>query len=478
MDTNSLNPHYNTNQQNSVEYPIRSLKFILKKLKIRQLFYQFIHDPRSRIDDYDLTSLLMHGLATHLFRAPSKNKFRLYLMRLNASNAVAKFNGIEKHHSPCVRTLDDVLLNLNPNDFMPILPSIFSSLCRQKVFQLHPEFIPNGEYAITIDAHVTHTYHERSQHPCRNCPYCLKRTRGEKVWYVHLDLVASFVAPCGLQIPLLFHRIRARPEWGQLSENAWKQECERTAFPLLIKELRRYFPRLHLVIYLDALYATNPVLNLLEELRLGYSIVKKIKVLKTVGEDCGGLKALSLPLQAFIENERFKIHQLIYFFNDVAYRGHKLHIIQLDEEAEKKPSKRFAKILSKKSHWEWIVHQHLSSTNTYAVAAQSRIRWNQENLFNDIQCRGFAIRHDFNRAPGAQSIRVYLILIAYAITSILSYSTLGRSILSNGYTISFIMEQMLTDLIYISDEILFTWSDPSQLRFGKDPPKMKIYIES
>jgi len=474
---NSSNADYNTNHKLFVEYPIRSLKFILKKLKIRELFTTYIKDPRSRIDDYHLTTLLMHGLLTHLFRSPSKNKFHQNLIRPSASNSVAKFNGIEKGNSPCVRTLDDVLLNLDPDNFLPILPSIFRNLCRQKVFQLHPEFIPQGEYAITIDAHATHTYHDHSQHPCKNCPFCLKRTRGDKVWYIHFDLVASFIAPNGLQIPLLFHRIRARPEWGQLNDDEWKQECERTAFPLLVRELRRQFPRLNMCIHLDALYATDQTFTLLEELHMGYSIVKKVKVLKTVGEDCQGLKTFSHPLKVVKENARFKIQQTIHFFNDVAYKGHNLHIIQLEENAEKKLTKRFAKIQSKKTHWEWIVHQNLTSKNTYETATGSRIRWKQEDLFNDVQCRGFAIRHDFNRAPVAQSIRIYLIFIAYAICSILTYSTLGQSILAKGYTVTFMMEQMLNDLIYISDTILFQWDDPSQLRFGKDPPKIKVQIQ-
>ena len=88
MDTNSSNANCTTNQQNFVEYPIRALKFFLKKLKINELFKTHISDPRSRVDDYNLTSLLMHGLITHLFRSPSKNKFHLHLLRSNASRAV------------------------------------------------------------------------------------------------------------------------------------------------------------------------------------------------------------------------------------------------------------------------------------------------------------------------------------------------------------------------------------------------------
>lgn len=94
-------------------------------------------------------------------------------------------------------------------------------------------------------------------------------------------------------------------------------------------------------------------------------------------------------------------------------------------------------------------------------------------MFNDLQHRGFAICHDFNRAPTAQLVRTYLILIAYAICAILTYTKQGQAILSKGLTISFMMEQMLMDLIYVPEEILFKWRDLVQMRFGKDTPLKK-----
>lgn len=91
-------------------------------------------------------------------------------------------------------------------------------------------------------------------------------------------------------------------------------------------------------------------------------------------------------------------------------------------------------------------------------------------MFNDLQHRGFAICHDFNRAPNSQSIRFYLILIAYALSSILINSTFGKKILAKGYTFTLIMEQMFLDLIYLNFDTLFEGYNPVQLRFGKDPP--------
>ena len=154
MNIDHSSPECTINQQNFVQYPIRLLKFVLRKLKIKELFLS-VWDPRSRVDMYDLPFLLMYSLFTHLFRSPSKNKFHLQLLRPEASKAVAKFIG-EQDRCPCTRTLDDLFINLDPDDFQPILPAIFRALCRKKIFQLHPEFIPQNEYAIAIDAQVTH----------------------------------------------------------------------------------------------------------------------------------------------------------------------------------------------------------------------------------------------------------------------------------------------------------------------------------
>ncbi|MDR3623629.1 MAG: hypothetical protein P4L16_00610 [Chlamydiales bacterium] len=70
------------------------------------------------------------------------------------------------------------------------------------------------------------------------------------------------------------YSLKAHSEWGQLSDNEWKQECERTAFPFLLRELRHQFPRLRLCIHLDALYATDPNFILLKDkiLAKGYTI--------------------------------------------------------------------------------------------------------------------------------------------------------------------------------------------------------------
>jgi hypothetical protein len=464
MDTKAPNPDYNPDQS-FFKYPVRSLIFLLKKLKIRWLLERNIKDPRSTINrTYDLYSLLMRGFSIPLFRSRSKHDFSQNFKRPDAKKAFAKYASIDQENIPCTRSQDDLFLEINPDDFQTILSDLFSYLRNQKLFKLHPELIPNGEYHINIDAHQSHTYHENSQHPCKCCPFCLKRSRGDKTWYVHLDVIATFTAPNGLQLPLLFHRVRAKPEWGMLDEKHWKQECEQSAFPLVVRKLRQLFPRLRIHLLLDSLYANDPNFTLLEKLKMGYSIVKKTTVLTSVGSDCDGLKLLSKPVLCSSSNKRFNINQMIYFFNDVAYRGHNLSVIQLDEEAIKKNSKRFAKITSRSTHWEWIVSDRLNRKNVGPISDRSRLRWKEEDFFNTAERRGFYMNHDFCRAPNSQTIWLYLILLAMAICSILEHSTLNM--IFKKTTISFVMRQMLNDLIYVKDCVLYECSFPKQLRFA------------
>ena len=133
------------------------------------------------------------------------------------------------------------------------------------------------------------------------------------------------------KFPSFFTEFAPGLNGGQLGEKKWKQECERTAFPILLKELRRQFPRLRLCIHLDALYATDANFTLLDELGMNYSIVRKAKVLKTVGEDCRGLERFCKPVQVDNEDEHFKIRQIIRFFNDIAFKKHNLSLIEFTQ---------------------------------------------------------------------------------------------------------------------------------------------------
>lgn len=93
--------------------------------------------------------------------------------------------------------------------------------------------------------------------------------------------------------------------------------------------LRKMLPRLPFCILLDPLYATDSCLALLKQLKMGYAIIQKKTVLKTVNEDCESLKPFIEPVNHTKVNGRFNVSQKIHVFNDVVYKGYHLNVIHL-----------------------------------------------------------------------------------------------------------------------------------------------------
>ena len=404
-----------------------------------------------------------------LFRCPSKNDFyqNKKLGRPESYRNLGALAKIKKDSFPHSKTLDDAFRCLNPSNLEPILFNIFKKLCSAKLFYNHPSLKKNGLYHLAIDGVVTHTYHNGSQHPCSLCPYCLKRERknknGEtKVWYLHMEVIASLIFENGFQIPLYCHRVKKIKEWEGLSLDNLKQECEITVLPLVLEKIRAYLPRLKIVVLLDAIHCNQTSLNILKKFHCGYCIV--LKKLTSVKKDFEGLRTQVSAKTRSVASKRFFITQTASYVNEIPYENHLLNIIEFDESAQKKPTKRFAKVHQKNVHYQWIVHQKIEEASIFKLAEGGRYRWKQEDFFQTIKKRGFHVEHDYSRHPTSQGIWLYLTLIAYTLSSILLLSDLGI-LARKKATIRGFMQQMLQDLFYLSYETIFSCHYPKNLRF-------------
>ncbi len=461
-------PQVNTNikSKNFLDIPVRSLIFLIKKLKLFDLFELYAKDCRAKQATYPLASLLMVGLEILLFRYKSKNDFYQNRILDRSYKNLGHLAHIKEDLFPHSKTLDDAFWILNPSDLEPILFTIFKSIRSSNLFTNHRSLKKNGSYQLMIDAIKTHTYYPASQHPCEACPYCLKRERenkeGEKkIWYLHNEVVASLIFEGGFQLPLYCYRVKKRKEWDCLSEDDLKQECEMTALPFILQKIRTYLPKIKFTILLDGLYANQPVLDSLKQFHFDFSIV--LKRLSSVKQDFKGLPKIEKIRH--LASKRFFLTQTACFANQLAYQNHELNVIEFNEYAQKKPTKRFAKIHQKQVHYQWIVSQMIHEATVFNLCESSRSRWRGEDFFNSLKNRGFYAEHDYSRHPNSQGIWFYLTLIAFALTSILQLCDLG--ILSRKKTtIGSWMRQMAQDLFYLSYECIFLCSYPKQLRFS------------
>jgi len=136
---NHLHPHYSTEFENFVDVPVRSLVFLLKKLKLFNLFQSLIPDSRAKKGTYSMASLLMVSLQMLLFRSPSKNDFyqNKKLGREKAYHNLSRLAGIEGNYFPHSKTIDDAFWNLNPVHLEPFLFQLFHFLRSSKLFKNH-----------------------------------------------------------------------------------------------------------------------------------------------------------------------------------------------------------------------------------------------------------------------------------------------------------------------------------------------------
>lgn len=452
--------------KNFEDIPVRCLTFLLKKLHIYELFEKYPQDSRERQGIYSIASLLMIALEMLLFRSPSKNDFyqNKKLGREAYYKNIGKIAHIKGDKFPHSKTIDDAFLSLDPSDLEPILFDVFKALRSSKLFLHHQSLKKHQAYRLSIDAFHSHSYSALSQHPCEACPFCLKRERETKegqfkVWYVHIEVVATLIFENGFQMPLYVHRIRKRREWERLGEDAFKQECEQTALPLVLAKIRAYLPKLKITALLDGLHANQTSIDALKSFHFDWDIV--LKRLKSVQEEI-------IPIDSSVRSvsfRRFNLTQVSCFTNEIPYSVHYLNAIDFHEHAEKKPSKRFAKVKSKDVHYQWIVSKIIDKTNLFGLVEEARSRWQGEDLINTLKNRGLNIKHDYSRHPSCQTTWKTLTFLAFCLTAIFLLSDLGIKA-RKGASISFLMRQMLQDLFYLPYENIFLCAYPKQLRFS------------
>ena len=190
-------------------------------------------------------------------------------------------------------------------------------------------------YHLAIDAETCSQVHPKQCSRLCGVSFCLKRQRGEEIWYLHMHVAVSLVCPGGIRIPIYLYPVHAKSlTCGETaSQEKFKQECELAAFPVILKKIRERFPRLKICVLVDSLYANGPAMKILKENRMEFMIVRKDGSMKTVGQDCDGIEKIATTEQVeenSVKGER-KIKRLFRVFNEIDYQDMKLNVLRFEE---------------------------------------------------------------------------------------------------------------------------------------------------
>lgn len=392
---------------------ITMLKLFLEKKHIAQHIEETIPDHRNQdLIIYSKNSIMMCALSIFLFRMQSGNKYddKSHDADEKYSLAnIAKFIEAPDNRAPVIKTIEKFLKNLEEKNVNDLMIAFFKDLQRSKFFNQHTQIMPGDFFLLAADCVHTHTYdhlHHTDIHKVNDCQCCLKRvynkgTENEKVRWLHNTLVFSFIFMGGLKIPIYRYPIHAKQivNLESASEETYKQECEFVALKSALPIIRQSFPKMHITLLLDGLYANRPMLRLAEEYRCGYIIVRKDGCLPSLGKDCDEqAKQLNhkknCVKRSLISFKKWQIEQKYEWFNSM-YLGDNLstNVLRFSEtrtrEGEDMQSYKC----------EWLFSIKLSGNSCESAVVHARARWGIEDMFNSTKNRGFNLKHDYSRDP-------------------------------------------------------------------------------
>lgn len=390
----------------------------LRHLKFPSIIEKNLTDPRKGAKIYSLNTLFLCAFSTVAFRQKSKHNFDTLAHHPDIpSESLTTFLYAPEKSIPVTKTIDDVIHRLSHDEVDEVLFSLFETLLRSKFFINHPELIPGGKYFVAIDGETVHTYHEDSSHNHESCPFCLKRNLKGKLVYHHMNVVASVVCPGKVRLPLFLYRVHSKHIIEEtMSKEGFKQECEFSSLPHLLKSIRTRFPRLSFCFLLDSLYANATAINLLNKYNMEYMIVRKPGSMRSFGADCDGLMKLhevkkdQSMTETSVEKD-VKVVRSCVWLNEVDYQNLKLNVLRYDEEKQSRG-------IVEEHHWEWIMSKPLSKKNALVNAKNARMRWLEEDLFNSLETREYDIHHDYARKGQAQLVWEKIMMIGYFATEL------------------------------------------------------------
>ena len=183
-----------------------------------------------------------------------------------------------------------------------------------------------------------------------------------------------------------------------------KQDCEINAFKRMAPRIKKEYSNLKFIITGDALYATNPMIQICNEYKWKYIFNLKKDRLKQLFNDFEDDLAY--------ENETTEKN---YFLSTkINYRTHKLNAIRYQETQKEK-------LVT----FNYITNLKTNNHNIKKIVKMGRSRWKIENEgFNEQKNGTFCIKHLCSKNENALKIHYYLIQIAHIIRQLLEVGSI------------------------------------------------------
>lgn len=281
---------------------------------------------------------------------------------------------------PHYDTLNYYLERLSPECLSDLRKKMVKSLIRGKKF--HRGRLSGKYWRVILDG--TGLFYFREKH-CANCLCTTRKTEDGKITklYYHKVLEAKIVLSDQVIISLGTEFIENE------KEDVSKQDCEINAAKRLLKKIKKEYPRLPICIQGDALYATEPFMELCrEKYHWEYIFTHKDTRQKKLDESYEWIKSGDDSTR---QSKLCKEKGDGYYANhveEVAGKKQRMNVFEYEYETKDKKGR------NQSIRFQWVTSLEITKRNLEEMIYAGRGRWKIENEgFNNQKNGLYRIEH-------------------------------------------------------------------------------------
>lgn len=387
--------------------PLKSLTFEAFRNLLASVFRQ-IPDPRDpRRITWEMPAVMMSAFAMFFFQHPSLLEYQRRMKKKSGRSNLERVFGIED--LPSDTQMREILDGAPIEPLLGVLSEVFERMRRVGwTVKFVTEVEGRKVYTVALDGsqYFSSTKIE--------CPGCLRRAdKNGEIHYSHVVVGATLVR-AGSHAILPLDAEQVRNEDGQE-----KQDCEVNAGKRLVQRLRQQHRQLSLCVMGDDLYAHEPFVLDLRELRMGFVLVAKpashvelfdwVEDLDRLGECVRG------------KWEEGPASKRRYFEYRIA---HQVPLTQAGEVlvnfVEVWERNKEGKVIY---HNSWVTDFKVKPENAAIIIGIGRSRWKIENeQFNVQKNHGYELEHNYGHGQQTLSMVFYLLnLLAFLAHQVLEF---------------------------------------------------------
>ena len=255
-------------------------------------------------------------------------------------------------------TANEYLERLAPEELEGILHRIAVGLIRRKTFN-DARFL--RMWTVIIDATQGYSGERKINDLCLERRHN-KGTDKESRNYHSDVLEAKLYLGENMVVSLGSEFIENTPEYAagdKAGAEKAKQDCETKAFKRLAEKLKKKYPRMPMLLQMDSLYASEPVIEICEGNHWDYLIRFKDGSIPSVAEEWEAIPERETAGHAS-------------FVNGIDYNGHLINFLHFYED-------KVSHGETVRTEFQWITSLGVMKKNAGKMAARGRLRWKIEN---------------------------------------------------------------------------------------------------